>query len=195
MIPENLTEGQLLSLLELLVEQRFTQPPPRYTESTLVKILNVKFSAKMESNLDKIEQHKAGYEETLTKFYQPFKTALEKAKEQKKEIKNELVEKTDIICDKCGRPMVLRWGKNGRFYACSGFPECKNTKPIEEPQVKQSDEICDVCGAPMVIKRGRFGEFLACSNYPKCKNTRPISSAAPIKKGENILLLQQLPQM
>ena len=231
MIPENLTEGQLLSLLELLVEQRFTQPPPRYTESTLVKILeklgigrpstyaqiistlfmrkyiersdrallptdlgktvnkllvnhfpeifNVKFSAKMESNLDKIEQHKAGYEETLTKFYQPFKTALEKAKEQKKEIKNELVEKTDIICDKCGRPMVLRWGKNGRFYACSGFPECKNTKPIEEPQVKQSDEICDVCGAPMVIKRGRFGEFLACSNYPKCKNTRPISTGVP----------------
>lgn len=230
-IPENLSEGQMLSLLELLVEQRFTQPPPRYTESTLVKILeklgigrpstyaqiistlflrkyiersdrallptdlgktvnkllvnhfpeifNVKFSAKMESNLDKIEQHKAGYEETLKKFYQPFKEALEKAQEQKKEIKNELVEKTDIICDKCGRPMVLRWGKNGRFYACSGFPECKNTKPIEEPQVKESDEICEVCGAPMVIKRGRFGEFLACSNYPKCKNTRPISTGVP----------------
>jgi DNA topoisomerase-1 len=94
----------------------------------------------------------------------------------KDKIKSDLLEKTDEKCEKCGRTMVARWGRNGRFLACSGYPECKNTKPIEEAEPPQStDEKCEKCGNEMVIKTGRFGKFLACSNYPTCKNTRPIS--------------------
>ncbi len=227
-IPNELSVDEILKLNELLVEQKFTQPPPRYSESTLVKLLdklgigrpstyaqiistlftrkyvdrseralvptelgqtvnkllvhhfpnifNVKFTADMEKNLDKIEQHVSNYEETLNGFYKPFKESLEKVKEHKSDIKKELQEATEVTCEVCGRPMVIKWGRNGRFLACSGYPECKNTKPLEEPEEKQTGEICEVCGSPMVVKRGRFGEFLACSNYPACKNTRPIST-------------------
>ena len=227
-IPEGLSEGQELKLNELIVEQRFTQPPPRYTESSLVKLLdklgigrpstyaqiittlfmrkyierdnrtlvptdlgntvvdllinyfpeifNVKFTAEMEANLDKIEEKQAKYVDTLNQFYLPFKASLEHVKDRKKEIKKGLQEETGIKCDVCGRPMVIRWGRNGKFYACTGYPECKNTKPLEEVEQKTTEEICEKCGSPMVIKRGRFGEFLACSNYPECKNTRPIST-------------------
>ncbi len=227
-IPKDLKENQILDLNKLLVEQKFTQPPPRYTESTLVKtldklgigrpstysqiistlftrkyveredrvlkptelgqtvnkllvnhfpnIFNVKFTAEMEENLDKIEQHISNYEDTLSGFYHHFKQTLDKVKEHKSEIKKELQEETEIKCDVCGRPMVIRWGRNGRFYACSGYPDCKNTKPLEEQEEKLTDEKCDLCGAPMVVKRGRYGEFLACSNYPDCKNTKPIST-------------------
>jgi DNA topoisomerase-1 len=71
--------------------------------------------------------------------------------------------------------MVVRWGRNGRFIACSGYPECKNTKPLEEDsQPQESNELCSKCGQPMVYKVGRFGRFLACSDYPKCKNTKAI---------------------
>ncbi len=227
-IPADLKEKEELKLLELLVEQRFTQPPPRYTESTLVKtldklgigrpstyaqiistllnrkyvekkdrallptdlgktvnrllvnhfpdIFNVKFTARMEENLDRVERNESSYLEILQKFYQPFHKALERAQEQKQEIRQELQEETDIKCEVCGRPMVIRWGRNGKFLACSGYPECKNTRPLEEQKPVETNEVCELCGAPMVIKRGRFGEFLACSNYPKCKNTRPIST-------------------
>ena len=70
--------------------------------------------------------------------------------------------------------MIARWGRNGKFLACSGYPECKNTKPIEEEAIEIIDEKCEKCGNPMVVKTGRFGRFLACSNYPECKNTKPI---------------------
>ncbi len=227
-LPKEISEGENLKLLELLVDQRFTQPPPRYTESTLVRtldrlgigrpstyaqiistlfnrkyveredrkltptdlgrtvnkllihyfpeIFNVKFTAEMEANLDKIEQNHSSYVDTLNEFYFPFKAALEKVKNKKYEIKKELQEETEIQCDVCGKPMIIRWGRNGRFYACSGYPECKNTKPLEEPEVKDIEEVCEKCGSKMVVKRGRFGEFLACSNYPECKNTKPIST-------------------
>jgi len=105
-----------------------------------------------------------------------FKASLEHVKDRKKEIKKGLQEETGVKCEVCGRPMVIRWGRNGKFYACTGYPECKNTKPLEEAEQKTTEEICEKCGSPMVIKRGRFGEFLACSNYPECKNTRPIST-------------------
>jgi DNA topoisomerase I len=227
-IPDGLAEGQQLKLNELIVEQRFTQPPPRYTESSLVKLLdklgigrpstyaqiittlfmrkyierdnralvptdlgitvvdllisyfpdifNVKFTAEMEANLDKIEEKQSKYVDTLNEFYLPFKVSLEHVKDRKKEIKKGLQEETGVKCDVCGRPMVIRWGRNGKFYACTGYPECKNTKPLEEVEQKTTEEICEKCGSPMVVKRGRFGEFLACSNYPECKNTRPIST-------------------
>jgi DNA topoisomerase-1 len=227
-IPKDLKANQILSLIDLIIEQKFTQPPARYTESTLVKILdklgigrpstyaqiistlflrkyveklnraiqptelgktvnkllvehfqnifNVKFTAEMEENLDKIERRKSTYQDTLEGFYHPFHDTLLRVKDRKKEIKKGLQEKTEVVCDVCGRPMVIKWGRNGRFYACTGFPECKNTKPIEESPVREVEEICEVCGSPMQIKQGRYGEFLACTNYPACKNTRPIGT-------------------
>jgi DNA topoisomerase-1 len=139
-------------------------------------IFNVKFTAEMETNLDKIEQKKSSYKQTLDEFYVPFETTLEKVKNIKSDIKKELQEHTELNCDVCGKPMIIRWGRNGRFYACSGYPDCRNTKPLEETEIKESTEICEKCSSQMLIKRGRFGEFLACSNYPTCKNTRPIST-------------------
>ncbi|GAB4379929.1 MAG: type I DNA topoisomerase [Calditrichia bacterium] len=244
-IPPSLAVDQILKLEDLKIEQKFTQPPPRYTESTLVKMLeklgigrpstyaqiistiltrkyiernerslvptelgktvnrllvhhfpdifNIRFTAKMELSLDKIEQKQAEYVDTLDKFYRPFHASLEKVREKKKEIKKELQEETELKCEICGRVMVVKWGRNGRFYACSGFPECKNTKPIEEQVERESEEICERCGSPMRIKRGRFGEFLACSNYPTCKNTRPISTGVhcPLEGCDGTLVQRQ----
>ena len=90
---------------------------------------------------------------------------------------------TDFICEKCGKPMVIKWGRNGSFLACQGYPECRNTKEVvknldgtwEKVPPQTTDEICETCGAPMTIKRGRFGSFLACTRYPDCKTTKPIS--------------------
>ena len=231
-LPEKIDRGETLHLLELLLKQHFTKPPPRYTESTLVKtldklgigrpstyaqiistilqrkyvekveralvptelgktvnyllvshfpnIFNVKFTASMETELDKIEQHQASYQSTLDEFYHPFKETLEQVTEKLPEIKSSLQQESDITCDKCGRPMLIRWGRNGQFLACSGYPECKNTRPLEEPPPpKETDEKCEECGSPMVVKRGRFGEFLACSRYPECKFTKPISTGVP----------------
>ena len=156
-------------------------------------IFNVKFTARMEDELDKIEHHQASYVEVLDDFYHPFKETLEKVNGKVGEIRTELQETTEEKCELCGRPMVIRWGRNGKFLACSGYPECKNTKPLEEPDAPQvTDEICDECGSPMVIKRGRFGEFLACSRYPECKFTKPISTGVPCpEEGCNGVLVQR----
>jgi DNA topoisomerase I len=92
-------------------------------------------------------------------------------------IKLSLQEPTDEVCELCGRAMIIKWGRNGRFMACSGYPTCKNTKPLasEQAQIKLAAGIkCDKCGGDMVVKGGKFGAFLGCSNYPTCKNTRPI---------------------
>ncbi len=143
-------------------------------------IFNVKFTARMEDELDKIEHNKASYVSVLDDFYLPFKETLDRVNGKVSEIRTELQETTEETCELCGRPMVVRWGRNGKFLACSGYPECKNTKPLEEPEPPQeTDETCDLCGSPMVIKRGRFGEFLACSRYPECKFTKPISTGVP----------------
>ena len=244
-IPKRLKEKDIVNLKDLILQQKFTQPPPRYTESTLVKtldkldigrpstyaqiistlflrkyvervnrsikptelgdtvvrllvrhfpeIFNVKFTAEMEDNLDKIEQGLTNYLDTLNEFYIPFDESLQKVLNQKREIKQELLEKTDLKCEICGRTMVIRWGRNGRFYACSGYPKCKNTKPIEEAIEREVEEKCEICGSDMVVKRGRFGEFLACSNYPKCKNTKPISTGVlcPEKDCDGIIVQRQ----
>ncbi len=139
-------------------------------------IFNVSFTAAMEDELDKIASRLYTYEKVMNDFYQPFTAAMENVNARKDVIKSELLEDSGEICVLCGRPMVIRWGRNGRFLACSGYPQCKNTKPLEEEKTPQpTGEKCDKCGEPMVIKVGRYGKFLACSNYPKCKNTRPIS--------------------
>lgn len=138
-------------------------------------IFNVKFTAEMEDELDKIASGDYKYEVVMNDFYRPFTAAMENADKAKEQIKSDLQETTGEKCDLCGREMVIRWGRNGRFMACSGYPDCKNTKPLEEqPEPQMSDEKCDKCGNPMVIKVGRFGKFLACSSYPQCKNTKPI---------------------
>ncbi len=143
-------------------------------------IFNVQFTARMEDELDKIERNKATYVSVLDDFYLPFKETLEQVNGKVSKIRTELQETTGETCELCGRPMVVRWGRNGKFLACSGYPECKNTRPLEEPEPPQeTDEKCELCGSPMVIKRGRYGEFLACSRYPECKFTKPISTGVP----------------
>jgi DNA topoisomerase-1 len=229
-LPE-LTEGEALKLLELLPEQHFTQPPPRYTEATLIKeleekgigrpstyaaildniqereyvgkekgrlfptdlgslvtdllvahfqdIFDVQFTAQMEDELDKVEEGDMKWTRALEDFYNPFQKDLEKAKVEMEDIKWKGIS-TDLTCDKCGAPMVIKLGRHGQFLACSNYPECKNTKEFQrneagEIQVLEAEpvqETCEKCGAPMTIKTGRFGKFLACSNYPKCKNTK-----------------------
>ncbi len=138
-------------------------------------IFNAKFTAEMEEELDRIEEGKDDWVGVVRDFYKPFKKSLNAVESKSEDIKQSLQEETEEVCEKCGSPMVIKWGRNGRFLACSGYPDCKNTKPLEElePPV-ETEYTCEKCGATMVIKSGRYGRFLACSNYPDCKFTRPI---------------------
>jgi len=141
-------------------------------------IFNVQFTARMEEELDTIASGKQRYVKVMKDFYDPFIRDLEEVDQNAREIKKSMQEKTDVACDLCRRPMIIKWGRNGRFMACSGYPECKNTKPLAEDQEKHQHLVgikCDLCGGDMVVKAGRFGTFLGCSNYPTCKNTKPIS--------------------
>lgn len=132
------------------------------------KIVDIKFTAEMENELDKIAQGKKEWIPIIENFYGPFeKNIQEKDKElDKKELTEE---KTDKICEKCGKPMIIKLGRYGKFFACSGYPECKNTMPLEKKS-EPAGKDCPECGAPMEIKTGRYGKFLGCSNYPKCKH-------------------------
>ncbi|MHB8418500.1 MAG: type I DNA topoisomerase [Myxococcales bacterium] len=231
-----LTAGESLTLARLLPEQHFTQPPPRFTEASLVKeleekgigrpstyasilsviqdkeyvqklegrfhptelgtlvtdllvksfpgVIDVTFTAGMEERLDEIADGNLTWVRVLEDFYSPFKQELARAEEQMRDVKREEI-KTELACEKCGKPMVIKWGRRGSFLACSGYPECKNTMdyrkdengqivPVVQAPVATS-EICDKCGAPMVVKTGRFGRFLACSRYPECKSSRPFT--------------------
>ncbi|MBI4429539.1 MAG: type I DNA topoisomerase [Ignavibacteriales bacterium] len=156
------------------------------------EIFNVKFTAQLEEELDTIASGKQNYLKVMQDFYEPFHHAAEKAHSLASNIKKSLQEKTGEICEVCGRPMVVKWGRNGRFMACSGYPECKNTKPLAEDQEKHQHVAgikCELCGGDMIVKGGRFGTFLGCSNYPTCKNTKPISmgiKCPKCKEGELI---------
>jgi DNA topoisomerase I len=231
----DLVENEALRLLKLLPEQHFTQPPPRFSEASLVKeleekgigrpstyaailstiqdrgyvekregrlvptelgvvvngllvksfpdILNADFTAQMEERLDLVEEGTADWIQLLRDFYAPFERDLIRAKVEMRDLKRE-EEPTEEVCEKCGKPMVIKWGRNGYFLACSGYPECRNTKEYTRnpdgtltvlPSTRPSDQTCPTCGSAMVIRRGRFGEFLACSRYPECKTTSPLS--------------------
>lgn len=142
------------------------------------QVVNVRFTALMEEELDTIAEGKRDYLTVMKDFYGPFSTALAKASKLASSIKKSLQEKTDVVCELCGKQMIIKWGRNGRFMACTGYPDCKNTKPLAEDQEKLqhiTGEKCELCGGDMVVKGGRFGTFLGCSNYPTCKNTKPIS--------------------
>jgi DNA topoisomerase-1 len=140
-------------------------------------IFEVNFTANMEEELDKIEEGEENWVKVLNDFYSPFKSNLEKVENQKGKIREMTQKVTEEICEKCGSPMIIRWGKNGKFLACSAFPKCKNTKPLESNAKEEllSDQKCDICGAPMMVKTSRYGKFLSCSKYPECKFTRPFS--------------------
>ena len=232
-----LAEGDRLELKALRPEQKFTQPPPRFTEATLVKeleengigrpstyasiigvlqdrdyankvegkfkptalgliitdlliksfddILDVEYTRSLEEDLDRIEQGKADYKGTLTSFYKKFKKDLAKAGKEMQNLKEGI--KTEEICDRCGKGMVIKVGKFGPFVACSGYPDCTNTRELEKSEPgadtdETQDETCENCGKPMVVKRGRFGQFLACTGYPECKTTRKIISTRAAMK-------------
>jgi DNA topoisomerase-1 len=147
------------------------------------KLFDVSFTANMEEELDEIEEGKIEWTRVLGEFYDPFDATMSSLKGKAQKIKESMVEKTDESCDKCGQPMVIKWGRNGRFLACSGYPECKNTKPLNgEDEVVESGETCEKCGSPMLVKTGRFGKFLGCANYPTCKNTKSISTGVSCPK-------------
>lgn len=226
--------GDKIVLESVRPEQHFTQPPPRFSEASLVKeleergigrpstyaaimstivdrgyvekkegrffptelgilvngllvvsfpeIVSSDFTAKMEADLDSVEDGSEDWRKLLKTFYTPFKIELEKAETEMRDVKREEIP-TEWVCEKCGKPMVIKWGRNGSFLACQGYPECRNTMEVvknldgtwEKVPPQTTDEVCETCGAPMTIKRGRFGSFLACTRYPDCKTTKPIS--------------------
>ncbi len=159
-----------------MVNDRLVQYFPR--------VFDVAFTAEMESQLDEIEEGEKDWVTTVKEFYSPFSKDLGDAEVNMEDLKSK-EEQTNIVCEKCGQQMVIKWGRHGHFLACPGYPTCKNTKPftkdeegaiqiVEKPE-ETTDEKCEKCGNPMVFKRGRFGGFLACSNYPDCKTTKAIS--------------------
>ncbi len=159
-------------------------------------IFDIQYTARMEEELDEIEEGKLAWTDAMREFYSKFEKDLKLAKKNMRDVKRE-EKPTDEICEKCGKPMVIKWGRHGSFLACSGYPDCKNTReltkeiaetngadtaPVEEGLPDVSEEFCVNCGKPMVLKRGRFGAFLACSGYPECKTTKKIITQKGAKK-------------
>jgi len=242
-LPE-LHDGQAVTPVELAPTQHFTQPPPRYTEASLVKaleadgigrpstyatiiqtiqdrgyveladrsfrptelgkvvtqklvkhlpdIFDVRFTAHMEDQLDKIEEANKDWVAVLKEFYGPFSKHLKQAAEEMTHAQADS-QPSEYTCDVCGRPMVYRLSKTGRYLACSGYPECKTTAPVDAEGKKlerrEVDVPCPQCGKKMVLRRSRFGTFLGCSGYPDCKGTmRCDETGQPLKlvKAEDI---------
>ena len=232
-----LTEGEQLTFVSHTYEQKFTKPPARYTEASLVKtmeekgigrpatytptvallfsreyivkegkfivptqlgeevtdmlikyfsdIMDVGFTANMESKLDDIEDGGKIWQKVVGEYYDGLEDKIAAAMGDSFSLKA-ADEVSDVICENCGSRMVYKNGKFGRFLACPNFPKCRNTKALDEngnvvdkenpKQPEQTGVICDKCGSPMVLRHGKFGDFLACSAYPKCKNIKNIQS-------------------
>ncbi|MDQ7053279.1 MAG: type I DNA topoisomerase [candidate division KSB1 bacterium] len=137
-------------------------------------IFNVKFTAFMEEQLDQVESGQKKFLQVVSEFYKPFSHAVQKTEEKRAEIKEGLQQDTDETCPQCGSKLIIRWGRNGQFVACTGYPDCRYTRPLKE-ETLEVEQTCDKCGRPMIVKTGRFGKFLACSGYPECKNTQPFT--------------------
>ncbi len=171
-------------------------------------IVDVGYTARMEEELDRIEEGKLDWIDALREFHGKFETDLERARVEMRDVKREAIP-TDQTCDKCGKPMVLKWGRFGQFLACSGYPDCKNTRDpgsdlesgngdrsglraaakvakikTEPNPIEAEAAPCEKCGKPMVLRRGRYGQFLACSGYPDCKTTRKITVVSKDGKAE-----------
>ena len=236
LLPE-LKQEESLNLDKLDPIQHFTQPPPRYTEASLVKVLeeygigrpstyaptlstiedrnyvtkeerrfkptdigvtvtdilvehfpdivDYQFTAKMEADLDEIAHEGKAWQPIIKEFYVPFHKNL--VKKDKELTKAELTEeKTDEKCEKCGEPMIIKMGRFGKFMACTGYPECKTTKPVEDengetPESEKLDENCPDCKKPLEYKHGRYGKFIGCSGYPDCKFIKKIQNKTGVK--------------
>ena len=247
-------KGEPLKLNAIKPEQHFTEPPPRYTEATLVKALEEKnigrpstyaaimttildreyvekhegrfhptalgttvndllvasfddlfnetYTARMEDELDEIEEGKLKWTAALHEFYEKFAKDLKVAETQMRAAKQQAIP-TDEICENCNSPMVIKFGRFGQFLACSNYPECRTTREVAKPASATSDETggavsaqaqgarqmeadgeeaetCELCGKPMALKRGRFGQFLGCTGYPDCRNIRKIARSGAV---------------
>jgi DNA topoisomerase-1 len=251
-------KGEALKLNSVNPEQHFTEPPPRFTEATLVKILEEKgigrpstyaaimttildreyvekhegrfhptalgttvndllvasfndlfnetYTARMEQELDEIEEGKLKWTTALADFYEKFAKDLKTAETQMREAKQQAIP-TSEICENCGSPMVIKFGRFGQFLACSNYPECRTTREVAKPASADSEagsnasassttgsaaqadgaaadgeeaETCELCGKPMALKRGRFGQFLGCTGYPECRNIRKIARSGAV---------------
>jgi DNA topoisomerase-1 len=233
----DLSKGEDLELLALEGKQHFTQPPPRFTESSLVReleqkgigrpstyaailsviqereyvvkeksklrptllgsavtdllvenfpdVMDAQFTAEMEDKLDEVEEGNVNWVELLKGFYKEFSTRLSQAESSMRSLRHEGVP-TEIECQECGAQMIIKWGKRGEFLSCSRYPECKNAKQFEygddgeirikertEPEIRY-DVLCDLCGRPMVIRTSRYGKFLGCSGFPECRGIKRI---------------------
>lgn len=232
----DLQQGQSLALQDLRARQHFTQPPPRYSEASLIKeleergigrpstyatilstivereyvslqkqrlyptelgwfinellvqnfpnIVDTEFTARMEKSLDQVERGEYPYLTVLEEFYKQFSGALASAQHNMLNMKG-VGWPTDLKCPRCERGLQIRWSRNGPFLACSGYPDCSfssNYTRDEQGKIQLAEdkelagEVCEKCGRPMILKRGRFGEFHACSGYPECRNTRSLST-------------------
>ncbi len=147
------------------------------------RVMDAGFTAQMESELDHVEEGKRQWQDLLKNFYGPFSSSVDRARTQGRSPKQEQ-EPTDIQCEQCGAGMVIRWGRNGFFLACSGYPECRNTKEFERgadgsvrvAREQSTGDQCPQCGAELAIKQGKFGRFVACSSYPECRYTAPVGT-------------------
>jgi DNA topoisomerase-1 len=162
-------------------------------------LFDVKYTARMEAELDEIEEGKVDWRAAMSEFYERFEKDLALAERNMTDIKR-MEKPTDLVCDKCGKPMVIKWGRHGSFIACTGYPECTNTRElaVDLPDIDKADlteqdaeEYCENCGRPMVLKKGRFGQFYACSGYPDCKTTKQIGGE---QKKSDVPLDEKCPQ-
>jgi len=153
-------------------------------------IFDVKYTARMEEDLDNIEDGKLDWRVAMADFYDRFTKDIEHAEQHMTDVKR-MEKPTDLKCEKCEKPLVIKWGKHGSFIACTGYPDCTFTREltVDLPDVEGADlseqgeeEYCENCGRPMVLKKGRFGTFLACTGYPDCKTTKQIGG--PQKKAD-----------
>jgi DNA topoisomerase-1 len=240
--------GEKLTLNTVTPEQHFTEPPPRYTEATLVKALEEKgigrpstyaaimttildreyveklesrfhptalgttvndlliasfddlfnetYTARLEEELDSIEEGKLKWTEALREFYDKFARDLEFAEGHMRAAKQQAIP-TDEVCENCGSGMVIKFGRFGQFLACLNYPECRTTREVAKPardgdegaasqttangvDGAEEPESCELCGKPMALKRGRFGQFLGCTGYPDCRNIRKIAKSGVV---------------
>jgi DNA topoisomerase-1 len=160
-------------------------------------LFDIRYTAGMEDKLDDIEEGKTDWREAMSEFYDRFQRDLEHAERHMTDIKR-MEEPTGENCEKCGKPLVIKWGRFGKFIACSGYPECSNTRELPpDPSATEglteqdAEEYCENCGRPMVLKKGRFGQFYACSGYPDCKTTKQIGGA---QKKQDVPLEEKCPQ-
>jgi len=232
----DLPAGAEVAPIEVDPEQHFTQPPPRYTEASLVKALeaegigrpstyaaiiktiqdreyvrimdrafqpthlgtvvtdrlvkhlprvfDVRFTARLEDELDDVEAGQVQWVDILKRFYGPFHENIEKASEEMVHVQAES-EPSDYKCEKCGKPMAYRLNKSGRYLSCTGYPDCKSTMPVDEDgkpaRPALTDIACPTCAKPLQLRKGRYGPFLSCSDYPDCKSIVNLDRKGGVK--------------